>query len=464
MRSFKPTIILLVLAIAGVAAMAFVARRESAEGSTGLRKQMLLTREQLPVDELTRITLRRGAEPPLVLEREGSAWMQVQPFAHPMDAFSIRQLAQQALQLEVADRMKPSDLPQSLSLATLALEPPLARVKYEWSGGEQTVELGKSFVAGRAYMRLAGNEEICVVNQALHQRALHDDPREWRDRSIFMNVGIDSDRIERADGDQSMVLARDRKQWKMLQPVQTRLDPSARDAMMQELGRAQVGGFILDQPGDLTKFGLDKPVATISVLTTRLREGNGDAENPSGAPVGTQEVQKLLIGATVSAGSQDRFGLIEGRPVVVRIPASVLASLFRKPQSLAAATASGVVPADVKSLIIRKGKDELRLERDLEKWRAVEHDGVEVPAGLVEELLGQLTSLQAIAVEFREYPRDLEVATITLYGFDAKPIDTVRIAQEKDNGRWALENGDNVLRIFPPGLKRSLTAEEYGLP
>jgi hypothetical protein len=81
----------------------------------------------------------------------------------------------------------------------------------------------------------------------------------------------------------------------------------------------------------------------------------------------------------------------------------------------------------------------------------------------VEELLRQLTMLQGSAVEFREYPRDLEVATITLYGFDAKPIDTVRVAQEKDNGRWALENGDNVLRIFPPALKLSLTAEDFGL-
>jgi hypothetical protein len=372
-----------------------------------------------------------------------------------MDAFSIRQLAQQALQLDVVDRLKPSDLPDSLTLGTLSLEPPLARVKYEWSGGEQTIDLGKSFVAGRAYLRLAGSDDICVVNQPLHQRAIHDDPREWRDRAIFNDVGIESDRIERIDGDQSLVLVRDRKQWKMLEPVKTRLDPAVRDALMQELGRAQVNGFILDQPDDLSRFGLDKPIASIAVTSQPRGVDN--------ANVRESRTQTLRIGAAVSAGSQDRFGIIDGRPTVVRIPASVLASLFRKPQTLAAATASGTVPADVKSLVIRKGKDELRLDRDLEKWRAPDHEGVEVPHALVEELLRQLTMLQGSAVEFREYPRDLEVATITLYGFDAKPIDTVRVAQEKDNGRWALENGDNVLRIFPPALKLSLTAEDFGL-
>jgi hypothetical protein len=224
---------------------------------------------------------------------------------------------------------------------------------------------------------------------------------------------------------------------------------------MQELGRAQVNGFILDQPDDLSRFGLDKPIASIAVTSQPRGEDH--------ANVRESRTQTLRIGAAVSAGSQDRFGIIDGRPTVVRIPASVLASLFRKPQTLAAATASGTVPADVKSLVIRKGKDELRLDRDLEKWRAPDHEGVEVPHALVEELLRQLTMLQGSAVEFREYPRDLEVATITLYGFDAKPIDTVRVAQEKDNGRWALENGDNVLRIFPPALKLSLTAEDFGL-
>ena len=36
-------------------------------------------------------------------------------------------------------------------------------------------------------------------------------------------------------------------------------------------------------------------------------------------------------------------------------------------------------------------------------------------------------------------------------------------AQEKDKPGTALENGDNVLRVFPQGLKLRLTAADYGL-
>jgi hypothetical protein len=56
-----------------------------------------------------------------------------------------------------------------------------------------------------------------------------------------------------------------------------------------------------------------------------------------------------------------------------------------------------------------------------------------------------------------------------MFGFDSRPIDTVRVARVPGAGRsatgegWALENGDNVLRLLPPGVEPPLTAEAFGL-
>ena len=100
--------------------------------------------------------------------------------------------------------------------------------------------------------------------------------------------------------------------------------------------------------------------------------------------------------------------------------------------------------------------------RDLDQWRAPAF-AVNVPAESVNELLQQLTTLRATEVIIKDYPYELEVATVTMRGFDNKPIDTVRIAREADTGRWALENGDNVLRIFPESLHLLLTPSDFGL-
>lgn len=446
------TIIVLILAVAGVIAMLRIGWDEDGRKTLAAKSLRLPGVSQLPVDELTRIRLQRAGEPAMVFERSGASWNQTQPFPYPMDAFAIRQLAVQARDLEVFDSLDPAALGGGLSAETLALNPPAAEIHYEWSGGSLTLHLGRRSIAGRAYARIKGEPAIYVVDQKVHERALDMDHKEWRSRTIFAEVGIESHRIEWRNGPAAMALERARKQWMMSAPAQTRLDQEARDQYFDALGRAQVSGFIFDQPteNDLAKFGLkDSPVSLTIV-------GGGTGETP------VPPTQRLIIGARAGGGTQDFFGMLEGRPVVVRLSGAVLAALFRQPQELAALTASGVVPADVKSIVVRTNEAELKLQRDLEQWHAMtEARAREVNAAHVQELLDQLTQLRASGVEFIEYPRELEVAIITLHGFDGRAIDTVRVLHDEQTGRWGMENGDNVLRVYPAGLKLRLTAADF---
>ena len=87
-----------------------------------------------------------------------------------------------------------------------------------------------------------------------------------------------------------------------------------------------------------------------------------------------------------------------------------------------------------------------------------------MPAEAVEGLLDQVTARRAPAVEIRPYPREAEVATITMYGFDARPLDTVRVARDPQTGLWVLENGDNVLRVFPAETHMPLTLADFTNP
>ena len=466
---YRSTIIVVILALIGVAAMMLAGGNDAGRHRLQPKAHRLLTAAQFPIDEFTRITLKRPGDKTLVFQRSGANWNQTEPFGYPMDPFSIRQLAVLAGELEIVDQIDPSDLQGGSggsvgggqSLTTLALQPPAAEIVYEWSGGSGgsgavTIQCGRRTVAGRAYLRIAGDNTIYVVSQKLHERAVEMDPKEWRDRTIFQNVGVESSRIEWQNGPVKLALVRERKQWRMIDPVQTRIDPVARDTYLQSLSSAKTSGFIFDQPSpdDLVRFGLADSPLWLSISTPGAS---------GGASTKPDDGQRLIVGSRVGATSQDRFAMIEGRPVVVRLSGPALAAIFRQAPDLADPVASGVNAADVKSILIRKGQSELKLERDLERWRAPEHNGNEVNPAHVQELLDQLTKLRASAVDFKAYPRDLEIATITLFGYDAKALDTVRIAQEKDTGRWLLENGDSVLRIFPTSMKMRMTAADFGL-
>lgn len=449
------TIVVVILASVCLAAMLYARKQDATHKSQGDQTRRLLNESQLPIEQVERITLSRSqGNVRMVFARNGIEWQQIEPFEYPMDPFSIRQLAIAARELEISDVVDPSSISSTDGMASIGLQTPAAQVTYQWPSGSLSLELGRRGVAGRAYVRKAGEPTVYVVSQALHERAADMEPKEWRDRTIFQNVSIESARVEWQQGSAAgMVIERDRKQWKMTAPAQTRVDPVGRDAYLQDLAAAKVGGFILDQPSsaELAQFGLSEPLAALTLVNSAASDGK------TGSP------QRLLIGARAAGSSQDYYGMIEGRPVIVRLSAATLGALFRQPQNLVDPTASGVVPADVKTLVIRTGGSEFKLERNLEQWQAPENNNAPVNAAYVQELLDQLTKLRAPAVDFREYPRDLEVATITMHGFDGKAIDTVRIANDTSTNRWILENGDNVLRLFPAGLKLRMTPADFGL-
>jgi hypothetical protein len=224
--------------------------------------------------------------------------------------------------------------------------------------------------------------------------------------------------------------------------------------LVDALARATAAGFLLDQPDDLARFGLAEPAGRIRIEGERILEQNGEVARE---PFETE----LRIGARMGAASQDRFGLVPGRPTVIRVPQAAIEALFRPATALVSATGSGVQPADVKLVRIATNEHDFTLERELEEWAIVDRPEANVVPQTVERLLDTLSSVQAGQVLLQEYPVDLEVAVVTLVGYDRLPMDTVRIVRDPSTGNWAFENGDNVLRIMSADLDLPLAPDAF---
>ncbi len=444
----RPTIAVLVVAAIGVAAAVFVWRAEDQGGARGGEGGALLGAGELPVDEVVRVTLRRGEET-LVFERgESMTWSQTSPFAHPMDPYSIRRLAIGAAEAVVASRHEAGG-------ADLGLDRPRAVLAYEWPGGGLTLELGRRGVAGRWYVRRAGRADACAATGELYERAVEMDHREWRDRALFPGAGIEAQEILIVDGDRRTLLRREQRTWMMIEPVRTRVDRAARDGLVMALASAKSGGFILDRPPDPAAFGLAEPAGSVTVRGERTVERAGQV-------LREPHEQTLLVGAPLAVGSQDRFGMVQGRPVVVRVPESAVAAIFREAVALVDPTGTAVEPADVQGLVVRGPQGPFEIRRELDRWTSPDL-GAEIPSKIVEEFLEKLARDRAAEIDLRPYPRDLEAGTVTLVGPGNHPLDTVRVVLDPETGRIALENGDDVLRVMPPGFQISLTPGAFGL-
>lgn len=420
---------------------------------------------------LDAITLvRQDADAPYEFESAPDGWRQVEPFPYPMDRFSIEQLAAIAAGLQWSERYPAGDLPERVTLEGLGLDPPRGRLVFRRSAEEPaadstasetvTIDLGRRGIAGRAYLHVQDRPFIYVVSQELHERALEMDPKEWRDRTIFPLADQSLDRILIDAAGTTTELVRDGRTWRINEPVRSRASAEAVTQLLDAISRASAAGFLLDEPDDLGRFGLNDPAGRIRIEGTRAARSTGQGSDAEAIPFSAE----LLVGARMGSTTQDRFGIVTGRPTVIRVPQAAIEALFRPTTALVSATGTGAQPADVKRIRIVTDEHDFTLERDLEDWSIIDQPAASLNASAVGTFLETLATVQAGQVVLQEYPRDLEAAVVTLYGYDLNPLDTVRIVRDPSNGAWAFENGDNVLRVMSADLDLPLSPEGFAQP
>ena len=479
--SWKSTIIVFVLAIVCVFAASYVWYGQQALAWIGLDEfgskstnndlsdegtnisGRVFSRAELPVDDVSRITLERRDQPTLIFERDTlGQWWQVEPFRYPLDPFSIRKLPVLASELtSSADAEVDSENDDD----SLGFNPPLASITFEADGYDsQEILLGSRTVAGRAYARKGSDGSTLVVNRDLHERVIDEDPKFWRETDIFQHAGVESTLVQlqqRPAGQPELTPAyemkKEQRRWSLTQPVQTRLSQQAVEQRLGLLADINTADFIADQPAELAEFGLDEPLLTLSVTTPVKRA------DVNGRVTIEDITEKLLVGSPRTMEATEFYILLEGIPVVRALPSKVIDEL-RTFGQLIDQTATGQKPEDIKSIRI-SGHIEFTLERDDEDpsiWKAVEYVGGIVDPQVVARFLENLTQVQATQAAIGDYPYDREVAYITFSGFDRMPLDTVRIAKA-DDGSWIMSDGGGVLRIFPPSMQLPLTANEFGL-
>lgn len=410
------------------------------------------------VETIDRLVVERfaaddGSDAPapedLVFELGPEGWRQTSPFEIVVEGFPIRKVLIAAADLTASRRTPVAGLDgrDGPDLAGIGLDPPEAVVRFRSPDGERRIQLGARTVAGRSWIRVDDDDEVLVVGDDLHGRVLDDDPRNWRSRRLFSS-DREIDGIVIRNGDAAIALERAGRRWVLTAPVASRGDAATVDGLVGILGRVEHDGFIRDGDFDRSRFGLDPAVAEIEVSRDD----------------GTTE--RLLIGGPSGLVSRDRFAMVDGIPMVVRLDEATLRGLLPSVATLIEPTGSGVRPADVKSIEITAGEEFIRLERNLDRWSVEfvedgERASGETSTELVDALMTTLVETRATEVAVQAFPQTLLVATVVFNGFDGRPLDAVRIAREGPGGRWAFENGDGVLRILPASADLPLAIESW---
>ena len=181
------------------------------------------------------------------------------------------------------------------------------------------------------------------------------------------------------------------------------------------------------------------------------------------------------VGVEVAEGAPERFARIDARPTVVQLGNKALAALFPPPAYFVDPRGASAVPADVRRIEFRRAGSgaagagpasaapDFVLERSLDEW-SIRAAGDAAPAPADRErarrLLAQLCEARAPAVAFQPMPEALMRGEFRLLGAGDAELGRVRVAREEE-GQWALDNADGVLRVHPAGFDVATDAAAY---
>lgn len=437
-----------ILAAAALAAAWTLWRAGPAEMGAMSRARVLAG---MQADAVRVVRVRVGESPAVAWRREAAGWRQSEPFECRVDGAAIDTLVAAALALEAdaAERGGPSDA----LLAAARLDAPLATVELGDGTSVRALSLGRRLPGGRAWVCAdpSSGGQPQVADGALHGMLLELDPRQWRDARLFARADVECDGVSAElrgrDGiPRTIELARRGAGWQLVAPIATRAERAAVERWIEALARARALGVVTDSAPNLAAFGLDAPFGAVEIRSTR--------RVPAGDSVREETVvERVEIGAPVRPGAEERYARIAGRPDVLELDAASTATFMPLPMALVAATATGVRASDVREVVVEQdGQVMWTATRDGSGWRARranDGDPQSVDARPVDALLALLCEGRASDISLHPAPAELTVATVSLVGFDGRTLAAVRISREGNDGRWGMDDGSGVLRVWP---------------
>ena len=267
------------------------------------------------------------------------------------------------------------------------------------------------------YVKLSSRDGVFTVPVAI-ESLLEAQPNDLRDQNIMR---VQSDMVDRitieAPGREKIVLGRSGEEWvrKMDKQPDKPANGGAANKLLTHLTTMKVARFVADVAGDAKQYGLDAPVATVT-LSSYSTEGT-----PETKP-GDRPLAKLILGKFEGAAG---YAKLDEEPFIVAVPALLLEEVWTDPLQWQELKVQELKAEDVTSFdVTRAGQPTLTFDRDKDKkWKLAKGDGT-VSQGAAESLVNTLANLHAVgwagATNAAEQGLDKPNVTVTFTLADKK--------------------------------------------
>jgi hypothetical protein len=403
-----------------------------------------LSRElwHVPAEEIESLRVRKGEEAEYTLKRAGGGWQIEGPFTAPALSTRAKVLAN-VLAAPQCDAYKAHEAKE---LKEYGLDKPSLVLSLSAKDGkEHTLLVGAPIEkdSDSRFAKLAKEPAIFVVGNLL-SGAVGLSATDLLD-PLLLKLDFGSlERIQSKAGDTALTLERKGEEWQVTEGPGA---PFVADEQAMSSHRAQWLNFRADRFAaygdkvDLTKYGLNKPAATMTIS-------------------GKDVKHVVELGSEVPEVPGARFARLDSGPGVAVLGPRAVAVLMRTHLDYVNRTVLKLDADAVAGLLRQMGTDTLELAKKDEGWRLVKPADNKADDKSVQDLVNQLAELRALrVVEFpakdvKAYGLDAPKAVVTL-----KPGNQVLKLGKEDKGDvFAQVEGNPAVVVLPGDVAKRLTA------
>lgn len=348
---------------------------------------------------VTRITVERPREQRAVFERsDDGRWWQVAPVRFPAkgpgaSGDNLGDIVDAALALRYVREVNDPDATEQVGpgATTVRIEgryyrhggrnfasrdavaeatpeaPDEARADAEAVDVELQLKLGQPTAAGLAFIAFGPDDRVYVTGRQLH-RVLEGSLSDFRQRSLASVAPGRVASVELRRGDRSWRVERGASPdgWHFVDGASGRAGSDAVGALIRALNTATIESFVADQPDDLATYGLDEQATVLTIEAS-------DAAAPTDAPQGTgHTTHQLKVGGETVEGDQ-RYAMLDDRPVVFTLPSYVVDPLNRSLSELRDARLTPMPRSDLRRIEVeRPNEPTLSISREAGRWQLVD--------------------------------------------------------------------------------------------
>jgi hypothetical protein len=232
-------------------------------GTIAESKEKVFTVEADKIEEL-RVTAEKETT---LLRKVNGTWQMVEPTQTEADQTEVSGLSSSITGLEFGRIVEEN----AADLANYGLADPRVKVAFKGQDGATgEIHIGERTATDNDLYAVKAGEKRVFLIPSYHDTSFNKKPFDLRDKRVVLVKRDEVNSLE-ISGDAVLQVARTGSEWRLNQPVQARADYSAIEGLITRVATANMTKLVEQAPagglaGDvLSKYGLDKPVLTVTV-------------------------------------------------------------------------------------------------------------------------------------------------------------------------------------------------------